>query len=182
MAIAPIQRFPDTVLKTPTHPVGEITPRVTRLIEDLIDTMRHHPRCVGLAAPQIGSGARVAVVDVTSHPKAIVSHGLVILINPRLVAHEGASIQREGCLSVPDFTANVQRAVRVQVSALDRAGRPWTQWFEGFEAIAMQHEIDHLDGQLFLDRVANLKTDVFRRKRYWLSGEGEQGAQGSTAR
>jgi len=90
-----------------------------------------------------------------------------VVINPQLVGQAGALIQREGCLSIPDFTANVRRAVRVQVKALDRFGKSWSRWLEGFEAIVMQHEIDHLDGTLFLDRVANVRTDVFRRKRYW---------------
>jgi peptide deformylase len=166
MAIAPIRTFPDPLLKTPSRPVEQITPQVARLITDLIETMRHHPRCVGLAAPQVGWNFRVAVVDVTAHPKARSSSGLTILINPTIAIQEGGLIQREGCLSIPDFTANVHRAVRVQVKARDGSGKPWMRWFEGFEAIAMQHEIDHLNGTLFLDRVANLKTDVFRRKTY----------------
>lgn len=167
MAILPIRIFPDPVLQTATHPLLTVTPQTVRLIDDLIETMRHHPRCVGLAAPQVGSRARLAVVDVTGHPKGAGGCGLMVLVNPQIVGSEGRILQREGCLSVPDLTGNAQRAARVQVRALDRDGKPWTRWCEGFEAIAVQHELDHLDGKLFLDRVANFKTDVFRRQRYW---------------
>ena len=167
MAVLSVRTFPEMCLVTPSRPVDQGTPQVLALIRDLTDTMRHYPRCVGLAAPQVGANVRVAVVDVTGHPKAKGARGSMILVNPRIIAFEGGLIQREGCLSIPDFTANVQRAARVQVRALDGSGRTWTRWLSGFEAIAVQHEIDHLDGKLFLDRVVNLKTDLFRRKRYW---------------
>jgi len=166
MAILPVRTFPDPLLKTRTHPIERITPTVRRLIDDLIETMRGHPRCVGLAAPQVGVSLRVAVVDVTGHPKAERSSGLMVFVNPQITAQEGWLIQREGCLSIPDLTGNVGRALRIQVNALDASGRGWTRWLEGFEAIAAQHELDHLAGKLFLDRVANLRADVFRRKTY----------------
>lgn len=139
---------------------------VHRLIDAMIQTMRHHPRCVGLAAPQVGSDLRIAVMDSSSHPKAVKSHGLLILVNPQLELLEGAVVQREGCLSIPDLTANVRRVACLRLRAFDQFGsaREWD--LEGFEAIIAQHEIDHLDGTLFLDRVANLATDVFRRKAY----------------
>jgi len=105
-------------------------------------------------------------VDVTGHPKAEQSHGLLVLVNPRLTARDGLRMQREGCLSVPDLTGNVSRAVRVHVEAWDGSGARWTRRLEGFEAVAVQHELDHLDGTLFLDRVVNARTDVFRRQRY----------------
>ena len=167
MAILPIRTIPDPILKTPSRPVERVTPQVRRLIDDLIETMRYHPRCVGLAAPQVGHGVRVAVVDVSGHPKATHSSGLLVLVNPRIVAQEGRQLQREGCLSVPDLTGNVGRAAGIRVEALDASGRRWTRGFEGFEAIAIQHELDHLAGRLFLDRIANLRADLFRRKRYW---------------
>lgn len=166
MSPLPIRRFPDQILKTPTRHVERVDGRVRRLIEDMIRTMRHHPRCVGLAAPQVGSDLRVAVMDASSHPQTASHHGLLVLVNPRLQELQGAVIQREGCLSVPDFTANVRRAATVHLAALDESGdvREWR--LEGFEAIVAQHEVDHLDGKLFLDRVANLAMDVFRRKTY----------------
>ena len=153
-------------MKRPTRLVERVNGPVRQLIEDMIRTMRHHPRCVGLAAPQVGSDLRVAVMDASSHPKTTSHHGLLILVNPQLDELQGAVIQREGCLSIPDFTANVRRAVTVRLTALDQWGavREWR--LEGFEAVVAQHEVDHLDGTLFLDRVANLTTDVFGRKTY----------------
>ena len=166
MAVLPIVRFPEPSLTQPTRPVERITPAIDQLIGDLIDTMRHHQRCVGLSAPQVGSPWRVAVLDVTGHPKAAHSSGLMVLVNPQLMAQGGPAIGREGCLSVPDLTGNVRRTPRVQLRAMDVRGKPWMRRLEGFEAIAAQHEVDHLDGKLFLDHVANFKADVFQRKTY----------------
>jgi peptide deformylase len=135
-----------------------------RVAADLVDTMRAHPRCVGVAAPQIGEGVRVCVVDCSEHPKAVDPHGLLVLVNPVVAAAEGEEVAREGCLSIPDLTANVRRAVSVVVEAVDPAGEPVRVEASGFEARALQHEIDHLDGLLFLDRVISA-ADVFSRKR-----------------
>jgi len=165
MALA-IRRFPDPILKQPTHPVERVDANIRKLIERMAATMCAHPRCVGLAAPQVGFSLRIAVTDSSRNPKVTESRGLIILINPSVLQTEGVVLQREGCLSIPDFTGNVQRATRVQVRAHDQDGRLQEFWLEGFEAIIAQHEIDHLDGKLFLDRVANLKTDIFRRKTY----------------
>ena len=165
-SVLAVRTFPHPHLKSPSQSIGAITPLVRRLVADLIETMRAHPRCVGLAAPQVGVNLRVAVIDVTGHPKVARSHGLMVCLNPRIAAQEGQSVQREGCLSVPDLTGNVGRATRVLVEALDETGKPWRRWLDGFEAIAAQHEIDHLDGKLFLDRVVSLKTDLFQRKNY----------------
>ena len=166
MSVLPIHRFPDPILKQPTRHVTRVDDRVKRLIDGLIQTMRHHARCVGLAAPQVGSNLRIAVMDATAHPKVAISQGLLVLVNPVIVAAEGAQVQREGCLSIPDLTANVHRATRVCVRASDEGGMLREFWLEGFEAIVAQHETDHLDGTLFLDRVVNLTTDVFKRKTY----------------
>ena len=161
-----IRRFPDPILKQPTRRVERIDDGIRRLIDAMVQTMRRQPRCVGLAAPQVGSGWRIAVIDATGHPKAAAGRGLLILVNPKIDAPEGMVLQREGCLSVPDFTGNVRRASRVRLSALDQSGRPYEIRLDGFEAIVAQHEVDHLDGKLFLDRVENFKTDVFHRKDY----------------
>ena len=166
MSASSIRRLPDPILKQATRVVDPVDRDVKRLIAVLIATMRHHPHCVGLAAPQVGSPLRVAVMDSSAHPKGSNGHGLLILVNPVIDSAAGALIQREGCLSIPDFTANVRRAERVRVSARDQFGIAYEVELEGFEAIIAQHEIDHLDGKLFLDRVANLATDVFRRKTY----------------
>jgi peptide deformylase len=136
-----------------------------RIATDLVDTMRGGPRCVGVAAPQIGELVRIVVVDCSTHPKATVHHGLLVLVNPIVAAAEGSEIRREGCLSIPEITANVRRATAVVVEATDPAGEAVRIEAEGFEARALQHEIDHLDGVLILDRVASLDTDVFRRRR-----------------
>jgi peptide deformylase len=135
------------------------------LAADLVDTMRAGPRCVGLAAPQIGDPVRMVAVDCCGHPKAPDSHGLLVLVNPVVAVAAGSAIGREGCLSIPEITANVRRAERVVVEAADPAGEPLRIEAAGFEARALQHEIDHLDGVLILDRVASLDTDVFRRRR-----------------
>lgn len=151
--------YPDPILKQVAAPVqGADRDAVAR---DLVETMRSFERCAGIAAPQIGELVRVAVVDVSDHPKAETSNGLLILANPRLVEAEGTEIAREGCLSLPDLTANVRRATRVVVE--HSSGRVECR---GFEARCVQHELDHLDGVLFLDRVESLVSDVFRRRSY----------------
>jgi peptide deformylase len=119
---------------------------------------------VGIAANQIGVLQRCVVVDVTDHPKAESCHGLLVLFDPEVLLAEGAEVAREGCLSIPDLTANVRRATRVVVRGREPAGAERIVSADAFEARALLHEIDHLDGILFLDRVANLETDVFRRK------------------
>ncbi len=156
---------PDARLKTLCAPVERFDDELKRLIEDLTDTMRAGPGSVGVAAPQIGEMVRVAVVDTSSHRKfGPQSQGFFALVNPRIVARGGERSGREGCMSLPDFTANVRRFQSVTMSFQDVEGEEHTVECEDFEAVAMQHEIDHLDGILFLDRVANLQTDVFARK------------------
>ena len=131
-----------------------------RVVADLLDTMRSFGHCVGIAAPQIGEPVRIAVVDCTGHRKAPDAHGELILVNPVIVASEGSEVGREGCLSIPELTANVRRATAIAVEAEGVRVEA-----EGFEARVLQHEIDHLDGLLFLDRVESLEADVFRRMR-----------------
>jgi len=166
MQVLPIRRFPDPLLKQPTRPVDRVDGRTRALIDAMVRTMRHHPRCVGLAAPQVGSNLRIAVLDASGHPKVTASVGLLVLVNPKILESGGRVFQREGCLSIPDFTGNVPRASRIRLAARDRDGNAMELELEGFEAVVAQHEVDHLDGRLFLDRVANLATDLFRRKRY----------------
>jgi peptide deformylase len=154
-----VLRYPDPALKEVCAPAqGE---HVDSVSADLVDTMRSFERCVGIAAPQIGELTRIAVVDVRGHPKATSDNGLLVLVNPRVVEAEGSEVAREGCLSLPDLTANVRRATRIAVE--HAAGRIES---EGFEARCVLHEIDHLDGILFLDRVESLVDDVFRRRDY----------------
>jgi peptide deformylase len=151
--------YPDRRLKQVAAPAQ--ASEADRVGRDLLETMRFHPGCVGLAAPQIGELVRVVVVDVSEHPKADTSNGELVLANPHLVWARGGEVAREGCLSIPEVTANVRRATRIEVE--HAAGRIAC---EGFEARCVLHELDHLDGILFLDRVESLVDDVFRRKRY----------------
>jgi peptide deformylase len=164
VAVHPVYRLPEPVLKLRAEEMGE--DRDEALIEGLVDTMKASPACVGLAAPQIGVSRRAIVVDVSGHPKTTVSHGLVVLIDPMIVEMSGRKAGREGCMSVPDITANVARGTHVVVGGRTPDGEDRTIVTEGFEARAFQHEIDHLDGLLILDRVASLATDVFHRKTY----------------
>lgn len=167
MAVRPVLRFPHATLKQVARPVGDgEAADAERVARDLVDTMRSYPGCVGIAAPQVDELVRVIVVDVTEHPKAVSPNGLLVLVNPRVVEAEGSEIGREGCLSIPELTANVRRATRVVVEARTPSGGELAVDAVGFEARCLQHELDHLDGILFLDRVESLERDVFKRKRY----------------
>ena len=159
-------RLPDPVLTTPTAAVDDVTePAVAELVRDLLDTMRASPACVGLAANQIGVGRRALVVDVTGHRKARSCHGEIVLVNPVLVEAGPAEMGREGCMSVPDLTGDVARSTRVVVRGWLPDGTARTVEADAFEARALLHELDHLDGMVFLDRVAS-HTSVFRRRVY----------------
>jgi peptide deformylase len=168
MAILPILQFPDPRLKEKSAPVTGVTAEVSAVIDDLLETMRASPGGVGIAAPQVGVASRIIVVDVSTHRRGgqEENHGLLVLVNPEILARGGKQLVREGCMSVPDYTANVQRAQWILVHAQDREGKQTILEAVGFEAVAIQHEVDHLDGYLFLDRVSSIKTDLFRRKRY----------------
>jgi peptide deformylase len=169
VAVRDVLRLPHPALKrvAPETPLTlEGIPALERVAEDLVDTMRAFPRCVGLAAPQLGEPVRLIAVDVSRHPKGGGGSGLLVLVNPEIVESSGQEVAREGCLSVPDFTADVRRATGIVVEAFSPLGDPRVVVASGFEARALQHEIDHLDGVLFLDRVESLTRDVFRRKSY----------------
>ena len=165
MAVRGVLRVPDPKLKQTCRPADDAA-EVERVAGDLLDTMRSFGHCVGIAAPQIDELVRIVVVDVTGHRKATVSNGELVLVDPVVAAESGAEVAREGCLSIPDLTANVRRATHVTIEARGPDGAPLSIESEGFEARCLLHEIDHLDGVLFLDRVDSLATDVFRRKSY----------------
>ncbi|MEA2499270.1 MAG: peptide deformylase [Actinomycetota bacterium] len=164
MAVRAVVTLPDRVLKVRAESVGADSEDA--LVADLVDTMRASPACVGLAAPQIGVSRRAFALDVTGHPKTTVCHGLVVMLDPVIVERAGRKVGREGCMSVPDLTANVGRADEIVVSGRSPEGEKLVIATRGFEARAFQHEIDHLDGMLILDRVESLATDVFRRQVY----------------
>ncbi|BBF65456.1 peptide deformylase [Acidithiobacillus sp. 'AMD consortium'] len=165
MAVLPILTYPDSRLQRKADPVSVFDDDLRRFIDDLTETMYAGPGGVGIAAPQVDRAQRIVIVDV--RPKlGDDCHGPMVLINPELAAWEGMAVGREGCMSVPDFTGNVIRAERIQLQAQDVLGRERSYECEGFEARAVQHEMDHLDGLLFLDRLVSRKVDLFRRKNY----------------
>jgi peptide deformylase len=159
-----VLRYPDRRLKTPATPIRRPGAAARRLARDLEDTARSFPRTVGIAAPQIGAMWRMAFVDCTGHPRVPDAQGPMWLVDPVVIEQSGSEVGREGCLSLPEITANVRRSVEIAVQALDLDGRERVVRAGGFEARAILHEIDHLDGILILDRVASLLIDVFPRR------------------
>lgn len=165
MSVLELLQYPDPRLKQVSTPVQDFTPELSNFIHQLDVTMRSGPGGVGIAAPQVGRFERIVLVDVSSKPK-IPHHGRLVLINPEILAWEGMVKGREGCMSVPDYTGNVIRAEQIQVKAYDEYGQLHEYAMQCFEARAVQHEIDHLDGLLFLDRLVSRRHDLFRRKVY----------------
>lgn len=163
MAIRPVLTYPHPLLTQKCEPVRDFD-QARAVAKDLVDTMSSYSHCVGLAAPQIGVPLRMIAIDVREHPKALASHGLMVLVNPTVVEESGSEVGREGCLSLPEITANVVRAVRVRFCALWPDEQPIESMTWGFEARALLHEIDHLDGTLILDRVASA-AEIFERRR-----------------
>lgn len=166
MAVRTVLRLPHPGLKQAALPVEGIGEATRELAADLVDTMRASPACVGIAATQIGVQARAFCIDVTGHPKADSCHGELVLFNPVLVVSRFVETAREGCMSVPDLTGNVGRATEIVMQGITADGATRVVEANAFEARALLHELDHLDGFLFIDRVVSLSTDVFRRKRY----------------
>ncbi|MFZ0665253.1 MAG: peptide deformylase [Acidimicrobiales bacterium] len=165
MAVRAVRFLPDAVLTSPARSFGHIDESARALAEDLVDTMRASAACVGLAATQIGVPLRAFAVDVTGHKKAVSCHGSFVMFNPEIVAVGSSEVAREGCMSVPDLTGDVARATLVTVKGLDVNGSPLEITADAFEARAIQHEMDHLDGLVFLDRCAGPHA-VFQRKVY----------------
>ncbi len=160
MPVLDILKYPDPALKSISEKITEIDPPLLSFIKDIVDTMRASAG-VGLAAPQLGRLQRVIAIDVTpKNPGA----GLIVLINPQIISAAGSKAAREGCLSIPEYTANIKRAADVTVKGITPDGREAEIASTGLEAVALQHEIDHLDGILFIDRIANMKRDLFKRK------------------
>jgi len=158
-----ILTIPNDILKQISAPVESVDNAVKKLISDMCDTMKSSPHCVGIAAPQVGVLSRIVAVDVSLNIKPHKNNGLLIMINPEIIYSSGKLKSREGCLSVPAFTGNVTRKAKIEVKYLDINGEKKILKTSGFESIVVQHEIDHLDGFLFLDRVSSLKTDIFKR-------------------
>jgi peptide deformylase len=165
MAVLEVLQYPDPRLKQVSAPVTVFDAALRAFLADLEETMRAGPGSVGIAAPQVDHLFRIVIVDVSSKPN-IPQHGCLRLINPEIIQRAGEVKGREGCMSVPDYTGSVLRAQSVRVRSQDDNGQ-WHEFdCEGYEARAVQHEIDHLDGLLFLDRVVSPRQDLFRRKHY----------------
>ncbi len=165
MAALEILKYPEPSLKEISAEVDNFDAALQAFIADLEQTMRAGPGGVGIAAPQVGRLQRIVIVDVSSKPK-IKQHGRLVLINPEILEWDGMAKGREGCMSVPDFTGNVIRAKNIKLRAQNEQGEMHDYEMDGFEARAVQHEIDHLDGLLFLDRLVSRRNDLFARKVY----------------
>ncbi|MSO46330.1 MAG: peptide deformylase [Acidobacteria bacterium] len=167
--IRPILKYGDDVLHQQAQPVGRLTGDIHQVVDDLIDTMYAAPG-IGLAAPQVGVPLRIFVIDLSV---GLEPDGLMVMINPSFVERDGMQLEEEGCLSVPDFNATVVRPSRVVVKGLDRRGTEYQRQGEGLLARAFQHEMDHLDGTLFVDRLRGIKRDMILRKIRKLSRAGK---------
>jgi len=161
MAVLPIYKLPDAVLRQEAREITEINGNLQRLIDDMAETMYAAPG-LGLAANQVGELQRLIVFDV-SHKEGR-SRKLQVVLNPCIAAGEGEIIHEEGCLSVADFCADVRRHAKVLVKGLDREGKPVEITGEGLLAVVLQHEIDHLNGILFIDHISRLKRGLYLRR------------------
>jgi len=160
MAVLEIQTYPAPVLKEKAKPVAAIDSEIQCLIDDMADTMYHAPG-IGLAANQVGALHRVIVFDITPKEEG---RNLNVLINPEIVAAEGELVHPEACLSVLDYSCDVRRKACVTVTGLDREGKPVCIEAKDLLAVVLQHEIDHLDGILFIDRISRLKRSLYKRQ------------------
>jgi len=156
MAVLPMRRYGDPVLRQKAKPVGEVTPEIRALVADMVDTM-HDEVGIGLAAPQVGVSIRLLVMDAGKGTTRA-------LVNPRIVERRGSIVAEEGCLSLPGIFADVERSEWVKVEALDLEGQPVTLEGRGMQARVFQHELDHLDGVLFLDHLPTMQRDRIKRR------------------
>lgn len=170
MAIRRVLKFPDPILRQPARPVTDFGDNLQVLVDDMMETMYDAPG-IGLAAPQIGESIQLIIVDVgrMEHEKKI-----MVLLNPRIIGHEGYQVDEEGCLSVEDLTANVRRFKKITVSYQDITGEPREITAEDRFAVVLQHEIDHLHGVLFLDHLSALKRSLYKKKMQKLLAEKKQ--------
>jgi peptide deformylase len=163
MALRPVLQFPDPRLKRKSAPVGEITDEIRALAEDMIEVMYDEPG-IGLAAPQVGEAIRLIVMD-TGWTEEGAEKKPTVMVNPEILGRDGEITWTEGCLSVPDFQADVERAALVRVRYRDLDGREHEEDASELRAVCFQHEIDHLDGVLFIDRISRLKRSLYVQKR-----------------
>jgi peptide deformylase len=180
MALRPVLQFPDKRLTIKAEPIESITDEIRQLAQDMCEVMYDEPG-IGLAATQVGEPVRLVVVD-TEWKEEDHEKSPLILLNPELSEHDGKVLWKEGCLSVPDFEAEVERAERVLLRALDLDGKEVEIRAEGLQAVCFQHEVDHLDGRLFIDRISRLKRSLYvARRKKQLKREAEEEGSSSTA-
>lgn len=160
MAILQILHYPHPILKEKSRPIEVIDESIRKLVEDMAETMYAAPG-VGLAAPQVGYPLRLAIIDIT---RADQPKNLIVLINPQIISAEGECVWDEGCLSIPGCNEEVRRNKKVVVRYTDLSGKSMEMVGEDLLAIALQHEIDHLDGILFIDRLSKLKRDFIKKQ------------------
>lgn len=163
MALREIVQFPDPRLKEISKPITEVDDALRELARDMIEVMYDEPG-IGLAAPQVGAGVRMFVID-TEWSDEEVGQNPTVVLNPEISDREGTITWEEGCLSVPDYTANVDRAAKITLRGIDLDGNPIEENAEGLRAVCIQHEVDHLDGVLFIDRISRLKRSLYVKKR-----------------
>jgi peptide deformylase len=167
MALREVLQFPDPRLKRVSRPIEKITDEIRTLAQDMLEVMYDEPG-IGLAAPQVGEDVRLIVMDTEWKDEEADTAGdrsPIVLVNPEIVERDGTVVWNEACLSVPDFSAEVERAARVRVRGLDLEGREYVEEAEGLRAVCFQHELDHLDGILFIDRISRLKRSLYIGKR-----------------
>ena len=167
MSIQKIYQYPDSVLRKQTEKIATFDNDLARLVEDMAETMYDAPG-IGLAAPQIGKSIKLIVVDTTKDKEG--ENQYMPMINPEIIAHESSQLDEEGCLSVPDLTANVKRYLKITVAYQDLQGQPHELSTENRFAVVLQHEIDHLNGILFIDHLSSLKRNLYKKKvKKWLA-------------
>ncbi len=160
MSVIKIHTYPDEILKRPADPLKDINGSVQTLIDDMIDTMYAAPG-IGLAAPQVGRSDRLIVVDITNAEE---KYPLIVLINPEIFEFEGKMDSEEGCLSVPGYISTIRRHEKVLVKGLDRNGKEIEIEATGLLSRVLQHELDHLEGVLFVDRLSKIKKEFFKKR------------------
>jgi peptide deformylase len=163
MALRPVLKFPDKRLRRISRRIEGIDDSIRELAQDMCEVMYDEPG-IGLAAPQVGEAIRMFVID-TEWSEDGAARNPQVMINPEFLRREGKITWEEGCLSVPDYTADVERASHVTIRAIDLDGKEIIEEAEGLRAVCLQHEFDHLDGVLFIDRISRLKRSLYVKKR-----------------
>lgn len=163
MALREVVQFPDPRLKEVSKPITEVTDELRELARDMIEVMYDEPG-IGLAAPQVGAGVRMFVID-TEWSDEENEKSPTVVLNPEISDREGRITWEEGCLSVPDYNATVERDAQITLTGQDLDGNPIEERAEGLRAVCIQHEVDHLDGVLFIDRISRLKRGLYVKKR-----------------